>query len=318
MQDLIAFSNENPMIFIGFVFIVSTFIGSFLNVVIYRIPLMLEREWFSSIHDLLSERLKEKKLTYLKLIDDGCAQCHHKPSLEDLGNGFNGAKALNIAWPPSNCPHCGNQIRSYENIPLISYLLILKGKCAGCKAHISWQYPIIELITGLLSAGVAYYFGFSLTTFFMLLFLWILICLMIIDLQHYLLPDNLTLPLMWLGLIAAHFHFIPVGFSDAFLGAVFGYLSLWLVYWVFKLLFKKEGMGYGDFKLLAALGAWLGLGFLPFIIFISAFLGAIIGSIYLWANKKNSQHPIPYGPYLVSAGLIVLFWGSHLKQYLYF
>jgi leader peptidase (prepilin peptidase)/N-methyltransferase len=257
-------------------------VGSFLNVVIHRLPKMMEQEWQAQ-----------------------CAELRGEPQSETA--------PLSLARPRSRCPHCGHGITAMENIPLISYLLILRGKCSGCGQRISPRYPLVELLTGLLSAYVAWHFGPTLQAASALLLIWALIALAVIDLDTQLLPDSITLPLLWLGLLVN----LGGGFVDlasAVLGAMTGYLALWSVYWLFKLATGKEGMGYGDFKLLAALGAWLGWQMLPAIILLSSVVGAIVGIALIVAARHGRNVPIPFGPYLAAAGAIALFWGDTLTQ----
>jgi leader peptidase (prepilin peptidase) / N-methyltransferase len=258
-------------------------IGSFLNVVIHRLPKMMEREWQGQCAELQGQSLPE------------------------------GDEALSLAKPRSRCPSCGHQITAIENIPLISYLLILRGKCSGCGAHISARYPIIEAMTGLLSAYVAWHFGPTLQTLGALFLIWSLIALAAIDLDTQLLPDSITLPLLWLGL-AFNLAGTYTDISTAVIGAMAGYLALWSVFWLFKLATGKEGMGYGDFKLLAALGAWLGWQMLPAIILLSSVVGAAVGISLIIATRHGRNVPIPFGPYLAAAGGIALFWGGSLTR----
>ena len=257
-------------------------IGSFLNVVIHRLPQMMEAEWASQCAELRGEILSPSPST-----------------------------PLTLARPGSRCPHCGHAIRAYENIPLISYFLVLRGKCSGCGQAISLRYPIIEAFTGLLSAFVAWHFGPTSACLGALLLTWALIALTAIDIDTQLLPDSITLPLLWLGLLFNLFG----AFTDlpsAVIGAMAGYLSLWSVFWLFKLATGKEGMGYGDFKLLAALGAWLGWQMLPAIILLSSVVGAVVGIALIVLAKHGRNVPIPFGPYLAAAGVIALFWGKTL------
>lgn len=261
-------------------------VGSFLNVVIYRLPLMLEREWTSQCQTLLQ-------------------------------SGNTGTEAVtqppfNLVTPNSHCPKCDAAIKPWQNIPVVSYLA-LGGKCANCKTPISKRYPIIEFVTGLLSCLAIWHFGFSWQGGALLLLTWALIALTMIDFDHQLLPDNITLPLLWLGLIINSFDTF-CSLPDALWGAVFGYLSLWAVYWLFKLVTGKEGMGYGDFKLLAVLGAWFGWQMLPLIILLSSLVGAIIGIFLLVLKNKGKSVPIPFGPYLAAAGWIAAVWGEQLTQ----
>lgn len=259
-------------------------VGSFLNVVIHRLPKMMEQEWQAQCAELRGEI--------------------PPPASE----------ALTLSTPRSRCPACGHQISALENIPLISYLLILKGKCAGCGAGISPRYPIVEAATGLLSAYTAWHFGPTLAMVGALLLVWSLIALAAIDLDTQLLPDSITLPLLWLG-IAFNLAGAFVDLPTSIIGAMAGYLALWSVYWLFKLTTGKEGMGYGDFKLLAALGAWLGWQMLPAIILLSSVVGAIVGISLIVAARHGRNVPIPFGPYLAAAGVIALFWGPQLTNH---
>ncbi len=304
--------------FIMGVFLFSLLVGSFLNVVIYRLPVMMFRENAHSLYYFLYEYIAENKKIGLAAIDEGCPQCRHHLTLEDLGNDPASAPVFNLSWPPSSCPHCNHAIRFYENIPLVSYFLLLRGKCSQCKAAISLRYPLVEFVTASLSAVIAWYFGPSIMTGLLIFLCWGLICATMIDYDHKLLPDTLTLPLMWLGIMAANFGYlkgIQVDINSSLLGAAIGYLSLWSVYWVFKLMFKKEGMGYGDFKLLACLGAWFGVMSLPLIILLSSVLGATLGIFSMIVTKESTQKQIPFGPYLTTAALITLFWGADFNHW---
>ena len=256
-------------------------VGSFLNVVIHRLPKMMEQEWQAQ-----------------------CAELRGEPAST--------AANLSLAKPRSRCPDCGHQITSMENIPVLSYLL-LKGKCAGCGTSISARYPIIEVFTAVLSAYAAWHFGPTLQTVGALLLIWFLIALAAIDFDTQLLPDAITLPLLWLGLV---FNLMDtyVDLPAAVVGAMAGYLALWTVFWLFKLATGKEGMGYGDFKLLAALGAWLGWQMLPTIILLSSVVGAVVGITLIVVARRGRNVPIPFGPYLAAAGGIALFWGPQLTR----
>jgi len=254
-------------------------IGSFLNVVIHRIPKMMQRE---SDNYVAHESGKELPHT----------------------------DRYNLMVPRSACPHCGHQITALENIPVISWLT-LRGKCRKCKAPISARYPAVELLTGVLSAALVWKFGSGAAGMATLLFAWLLIAMTFIDVDTQLLPDDLTFPLLWAGLlINLNGTFVPL--HDAVIGAVAGYLVLWAVYWLFKLATGKEGMGYGDFKLLAALGAWLGWAMLPTIILLSSVVGALVGISLIVFAKRGRDKPIPFGPYLAAAGMIALFYGDQL------
>jgi leader peptidase (prepilin peptidase)/N-methyltransferase len=265
-------------------------VGSFLNVVIYRLPKMMEREWRTECELLLSGNSE-------------ATPAEHKP--------------FNLAYPQSHCPHCDARIQPWQNIPIISYAL-LKGRCGNCRASISIRYPIIELIAGLLALLAAIQVGASWALLPVLIFVWALLTLTMIDIDHQLLPDQITLPLLWLGLALNAFGlFVPL--TDAVWGAIAGYLSLWSVFHIFRLITGKEGMGFGDFKLLAALGAWMGWQMLPIIILLSSLVGAVVGSLLLIAQRKGRSTPIPFGPYLAGAGLIAFFWGKTLiENYLQF
>ena len=256
-------------------------VGSFLNVVIHRLPRMMEREWHAQCADLRGET----------------------PSP---------AEVLSLARPRSRCPSCGHQITVLENIPIVSYL-ILRGKCSKCAAPISPRYPVVEAATGLLSAYAAWHFGPTPQALGALIMLWALIALTAIDLDTQLLPDSITLPLLWIGL-ALNLAGTYVDISSAVIGAMVGYLTLWSVFWLFKLATGKEGMGYGDFKLLAALGAWLGWQMLPVIILLSSIVGAVVGIGLIVFSRHGRNTPIPFGPYLAAAGMIALLWGPQLTR----
>ena len=281
---LINVFKPEPWLFYTAIVLFSLCVGSFLNVVIHRLPLMLERDWRQQCHEFLE--IKDERP------DDQVR--------------------IGLATPASRCPHCGHAIRAWENIPLISYLL-LRGKCASCRTPISVQYPAIEALTALTSLAVAWQFGVSPQTLGGLFFTWALIALTMIDIHKQLLPDNLTLPLLWLGLVFALFDtYTPL--QSAVIGAIAGYMVLWTVFHVFKLVTGKDGMGFGDFKLLAAMGAWMGWAMLPQIILVSSVIGAVVGSILLVTGKTRRRQPIPFGPYLALAGWIALLWGNDINQ----
>ena len=294
--------QQAPAVFVAVVFLFSLAIGSFLNVVIHRVPVMLEREWRSQAEQILQ----------------GEAEVGLKPALQ-----ADPKPKYNLVVPRSACPKCGAQITAAQNIPVISYLL-LKGKCAKCGARISARYPMVELGTAILSAVVAWKFGFVWYTAAALLLTWTLVALTGIDIDHQLLPDNMTLPLVWIGLLLSLAATIPsVGLPvdprSSIIGAIAGYLSLWSVYHAFRLLTGKEGMGYGDFKLFAALGAWLGWQMLLPIILLAAFTGAVIGILMIALRRRDRNIPIPFGPYLAAAGWIALLWGDDIvTSYLHF
>lgn len=272
---------ENPALAIALAGILGLLVGSFLNVVIHRLPRMMERDWQLQCAELRGETAPEKE-------------------------------RLSLAAPASRCPHCGHAIRAWENIPVLSFLL-LKGRCSGCQAPISLRYPLVEAFTGLLSAFTVWHFGPTLAAAAALLLLWAMVALTGIDFDTQLLPDSITLPLVWLGLlfnISGTF----TDLSSAVIGAMVGYLSLWSVYWLFKLATGKEGMGYGDFKLLAAIGAWLGWQMLPLTILLSSLVGAVVGVALIVLARRGRNVPIPFGPYLAAAGLLALYWGQELTQ----
>ena len=250
-----------------------------LNVVIHRLPKMMERDWHAQ-----------------------CAELRGDAATETV--------RYNLAFPRSACPHCGHQITALQNIPVFSYLA-LRGRCAGCGAPISARYPIVELLTGLATAYAAWRYGATLAGAGAMVFLWAMIALTFIDADTQLLPDSITLPLLWLGLLL-NVNATFVDLSSAVIGAVSGYLVLWSVYWLFKLATGKEGMGFGDFKLLAAIGAWLGWKILPLVILLSSLVGAIVGIGLIVLAKRGREVPIPFGPYLAAAGVIALFWGPAL------
>ncbi len=256
-------------------------IGSFLNVVIHRLPIMMERDWAAQCAELKGEAA---------------------PALE----------ALSLARPRSRCPQCGHPITAMENIPVISWLL-LRGRCKACAAPISLRYPLVEALTGLLFAFAAWHFGFNAAGIGALVFIAALVALTAIDFDTQLLPDDITLPLLWLGLGLNAFG-VYTDLKSAVIGAMAGYLSLWAVYWGFKLATGKEGMGYGDFKLLAALGAWLGWQMLPLAILLSSFVGAVVGVALMVFARHGRNVPIPFGPYLAVAGAIALVWGKPLTR----
>ena len=295
-NEIAALYAHHLALFAASVFLLSLLVGSFLNVVIYRVPLMLEREWREQAAALVAV-----------------------PSSGDPAGGAKPAAAapFNLLVPRSACPSCGAQISAWHNIPVLSWLM-LRGRCAACKARISPRYPLVELVTALLSAWVACRFGFGWSAACGLLITWSLIALTGIDIDHQLLPDNITLPLLWSGLLAsvllgagaaAPF---PVAPATAIIGAAAGYLSLWLVFHVFKLVTGKEGMGYGDFKLFAALGAWLGWKSLPLIILLSAATGAVVGITMILAKGRDRSQPMPFGPYLAAAGWLAMMYGESI------
>lgn len=285
-MDVVTFLASSTLAFVLCALVLGLLVGSFLNVVIHRLPIMMQRDWRAQAREFL-ELPVEPVATF------------------------------NLILPNSHCPHCDHEIRPWENIPLVSWLA-LRGKCSSCRAPISRRYPLIELFCGLLSAYVAWHFGFSWQAGAMLLLTWGLLAMSMIDVDHQLLPDSIVLPLLWLGLIVNQFGLFAT-LPDALWGAIAGYLSLWSVYWLFKLVTGKEGMGYGDFKLLAMLGAWGGWQVLPLTILLSSVVGAVLGTIMLRVQKADSGTAIPFGPYLAIAGWIALLWGDQItSSYLQF
>jgi leader peptidase (prepilin peptidase)/N-methyltransferase len=268
-------------------------IGSFLNVVIHRLPKMMERDW-----------------------QEQCAELARPQASPEAGPSEPAGSArepYNLIVPRSRCPSCGHAITIAENIPLVSYAL-LGGRCSACRVRISPRYPVVELLAGLGAAFCATHFGFGVAAFAAMAYLWALLAATFIDFDTQLLPDSITLPLLWLGLLVN----IPGTFVDlrsAVIGATAGYLSLWSVYWVFKLTTGKEGMGFGDFKLLAAIGAWCGWQMLPLVILASSATGAVVGILLIVLARHGRNVPIPFGPYLAIAGVVALFWGPPLTRY---
>jgi leader peptidase (prepilin peptidase)/N-methyltransferase len=283
----------SPMLFIGACLVVGLLIGSFLNVVIHRLPVMLERQWRADCAALASGT-------------EAAAAAKPEP--------------FNLVVPRSACPACQAPIAAWQNIPVVSFLA-LKGRCAACRAPISVRYPIIEVLTGLMSAAVAWKFGFGVTAFAALVFTWFLIALAFIDIDTKYLPDNLTLPLLWLGLVFASLwpladsgNSIPADLRSSVLGAACGYAALWSVYQLFRLATGKEGMGYGDFKLLAALGAWLGWQMLLPIMLAAAAVGAVVGAVQLSVQGRDRSTQLPFGPYLAASGWLMLLFGHEIVQ----
>ena len=281
-MSLIQSFQAFPALFVTAVTVMSLAIGSFLNVVIHRLPKMLERQWRDELSELNDQEVAA-------------------------------SPRYNLMVPRSACPACGHAIGALENVPLISYLA-LRGKCAGCKARISPRYPLVEALTGVLSGYIAWRYGFTWQTLALLVFVWSMIALAFIDLDTFYLPDDITLPLVWAGLLA-NMGGLFVDLQSAVIGAIAGYLALWIVFWGYKLATGKDGMGYGDFKLLAAIGAWLGWKMLPVVILLSSLVGAIVGISLIVFARHGRNVPIPLGPYLVLGGLIALFWGDQLLHY---
>ena len=292
-SDVIALFEYSPLSFFVTVTILGLIVGSFLNVVIFRLPKIMENEWFCECRELLVDELKptDKK--------------KDKESTEP--------EILTLSKPASTCPKCSHKIKVIENIPLLSWLF-LKGKCSNCKNPISVRYPIIETVSGVLSLAIAMHYGVSIQTLFMLFLTWSLITLTMIDFDKMILPDQITLPLVWLGLLL-NLNGLFVGIEQAVIGAMVGYLSLWSIFWLFKLITGKEGMGYGDFKLFAVFGAWFGWELLPVLILMASLVGAVIGiSLMVFKNHEGSK-PIPFGPYLAIAGWITALWGDGIWQW---
>ena len=279
----------NPVLLTVIVFIFGLLVGSFLNVVIYRLPVMMQRGWRRDCLEMLEQPAEAEE------------------------------EVFNLTRPRSRCPQCSTQITALQNIPVISYL-VLRGKCASCKTPIPKRYPVVELLTGVASAVIAWHFGATPEMLAALGLTWALIALTGIDIDHQLLPDSITLPLLWIGLALslghpqAGTHALFIDPVTALTGAMAGYLSLWSVYWLFKITTGKEGMGYGDFKLLAVLGAWLGWQLLPLIIILSAVVGAIVGIAMIVLFRHQASKPIPFGPYLAAAGWIALMWGDRIVE----
>lgn len=286
-MSILEFWGANAAVFVACVVVLGLLVGSFLNVVAYRLPKMLMRDWRAQAREVLEMPTKDVEETF------------------------------NLVLPNSSCPNCGHEIKPWENIPLLSWLF-LRGKCSGCKQAISVRYPLVELACGVLSGVIAWQFGVSWEALAMLVLTWGLLAMSLIDADQQILPDALVLPLLWLGLILNSFGLFT-SLPDALWGAVIGYMSLWSIFWLFKLVTGKEGMGYGDFKLLALLGAWGGWQVLPLTILLSSVVGAVLGVIILRLQRNSYSNPIPFGPYLAVAGWIALIWGDAItSSYLQF
>src|SRR5210317_203423 len=281
---------ESPLLFIAVVFAFCLVIGSFLNVVIYRLPIMMERDW-----------------------REQCEEFAKSPPVLDIPE-----ERFDLIVPRSRCPSCGKLIEAWQNIPVISYL-ILGGRCSSCKESISARYPVVEMMTAVLAAVCAWRFGVGWEALMAIVLTLMLVPVAMIDADTQLIPDSIVLPLMWIGLAMSLFHPMAgaqtlfISPQEAIVGAMAGYLSLWSIYWLFKLITGKEGMGYGDFKLLAALGAWLGWQQLPLIILMSAVVGAVIGIALMAIRKHERSVPIPFGPFLAAAGWITMLWGDVIQ-----
>jgi leader peptidase (prepilin peptidase)/N-methyltransferase len=271
-----------PLLYAG-VFLFGAIIGSFLNVVILRIPPLLEYDWQRQCRELLELDKSDQ------------------------------ARPPGIVMSRSRCPKCGQGIKSYQNIPLLSYLL-LRGKCSACKARISFRYPLVEFITAVAFVITIWHFGLNLQGLTALFLTALLIAMAGIDIDHQLLPDNMTIPLMWSGILIS-FWSVHTDLSSSVTGAVAGYLVLWTIYHLFRILTGKEGMGYGDFKLLAALGAWMGWQMLPLIVLLSSVVGAVVGLILIATGRLKKDRPMPFGPFIAAAGWIALIWGEHIIDF---
>lgn len=282
--------TSSPLVFAGVVFAFALLIGSFLNVVVYRLPIMMEREWREQCAELAGT----------------------PPTPAATGERFN------LVVPRSRCPACGKPIRAWQNIPVLSYIL-LGGRCAECKKSISVRYPLVEAVTAVLAAIVAWRFGFGAEALMGIVLTLFLVPITLIDFDHQLIPDSIVLPLLWIGLAMSLYHPVPgadvlfVSPREAIIGAIAGYLVLWSFYWLFRLATGKEGMGYGDFKLLAALGAWLGYQYLFTIIIMSAVVGAVLGIALILFRGRDRQVPMPFGPFLAAAGWLSMLYGDELK-----
>ena len=282
-SDLSAAFGSLPVgVQITFAIVIGLVIGSFLNVVVHRVPIMLERAWREDVREATEEPLE----------DDG------QPG------------RYNLWVPRSACPHCGHVLSAWENLPVLSYAL-LRGRCSVCKAHVSLRYPLLEIATAALAAGSLAVFGPTLTALAAFGLCTMLLAMSAIDIDTHLLPDSMTLPLLWAGLIV-NIGGMFANLHDSVLGAIFGYLVLWVVHWLFKLVRGVEGMGYGDFKLLAALGAWLGWAALPQIVLVAAVAGAVIGLAATWRGRMRFEEPLPFGPFLAAGGALTLFFGTPL------
>jgi leader peptidase (prepilin peptidase)/N-methyltransferase len=296
LNDLAVLYSDHAVLFAGSVFVLGLMIGSFLNVVIYRLPIILEREWRTQAAEFLPPAAAQTML-----------------DSKDLPARFT------LSIPRSACPACKAPITAWQNIPVLSWL-VLRGRCAACKAPISARYPLVELATAALSGAVAWHFGFTPAAACALVMTWALVALTGIDVDHQLLPDDITLPLLWAGLMAAVLvgasggGTLPVSPRDAVIGAACGYMSLWSVFHLFRLATGKEGMGYGDFKLFAALGAWLGWKLLPVVILLAAAAGALIGILMILWRGRDRAAPMPFGPYLAAAGWLAMMYGNGLVR----
>ncbi|QYJ89617.1 prepilin peptidase [Shewanella halotolerans] len=298
MTESLQLMAQYPLLFAAISFVFASTIGSFLNVVIHRLPVMMKREWQLECNQYLDEYHNATVAD----IKDKLAQ-----PIDDYPEKYN------LVVPGSACPKCKTSIKPWHNLPVLGWLM-LGGKCAHCKARISARYPVIEALTGLAVAYLAYHFGPTWQFVFATILTFGLVALTGIDLDEMLLPDQITLPLLWIGLLI-NLNGTFVSITDAVIGASAGYMSLWSVFWGFKILTGKEGMGYGDFKLLAVFGAWFGWQLLPLIILLSSIVGALVGLLLIVNKKINSGNPIPFGPYIALAGWIAMIWGEKIVNW---
>ncbi len=301
MDPIIQVLTDSPSLFVALAGVYSLLVGSFLNVVIYRLPVMMQRDWDDEVNDYLKQARES---------DD--SRQANVPG--NTGESDTAEETFNLVVPRSRCGHCGAAVKAWQNIPVVSYLL-LRGRCANCGTGISWRYPAIELLTACIAMLIAWQFQTHLVAAVAAIFFaYALIALFWIDFDTYLLPDSITLPLLWAGLLVNAFGLFT-DLQSAVFGAAAGYLILWSVFWLFKLVTGKDGMGYGDFKLLAALGAWLGWQYLPVIIVLSSLVGAILGVAMILLAGRDQAKPIPFGPYLATAGLLALLWGDAINEF---
>lgn len=301
--------QDNPALFWGIVTFVALMVGSFLNVVIHRLPIMMERAWLEGIKEFeagLAEQNNASTAAKTGLSTESDAAA--KPEIHDSDLPFN------LAVPRSRCPSCGLEIKAWQNVPVFSYLA-LGGKCSGCKTRISIRYPLVEIFTMLLSLIVAWQLGPTPQALLGIVVTWFFIAMSMIDIDHQLLPDSMTLPLMWIGLLLAAVSPVFTDLHSAVLGAAAGYMILWTVYQLFRIITGKEGMGFGDFKLLAAIGALLGWQALPMVILLSSLVGAVVGIGLIAITGRDKNIPIPFGPYLAAAGWIAMLWGDSLSNW---
>ncbi len=308
-MSLIDAIQNNAVFFYGVVAFLGLFVGSFLNVVIYRLPVMMHNEWREAMEEMVAEDAAAAAAQGQSTVTEPDAE---PEAAEPVSTEAVAAEKFNLSVPRSRCPQCNNLITWWQNIPVLSYLMLL-GKCHKCKTPISIRYPTVELVTMLLSLVVAWHFGPTLQCVLGIITTWFLISMSMIDFDHHLLPDSLTLPLLWIGLLASLFQ-VFTDVESAVIGAAAGYLILWSVYQLFKLITGKEGMGFGDFKLLAALGALLGWQQLPMIILLSSLIGAAVGLTLIAVAGRDKNIPIPFGPYLAAAGWVAMLWGAQITS----